>query len=158
VEQVESFKFLGVHITKLSWFKHTKTVVKRAQQSLFPLRRLKRLGMAPKILKRLYSFTIENILTGMRTAQPRPQGTTEGSANAANIPAIQNLYTRRYQRKTLKMIKDSSQPSYKLFSLLLHCKRHRSAVRGRARCGRSLMFDPAHQFILSASMWAVSNV
>jgi hypothetical protein len=31
VEQVESFKFLGVHITnKLSWSKHTKTVMKRA--------------------------------------------------------------------------------------------------------------------------------
>ena len=30
VEQVESFKFLGVHITnKQSWSKHTKTVVKR---------------------------------------------------------------------------------------------------------------------------------
>ena len=29
VKQVESFKFLGVHITnKLSWSKHTKTVVK----------------------------------------------------------------------------------------------------------------------------------
>ena len=32
VERVESFKFLVVHITnKLSWSKHTKTVVKRAQ-------------------------------------------------------------------------------------------------------------------------------
>ena len=31
VEQVESFKFLGVHITnKLTWSKHTKTVLKRA--------------------------------------------------------------------------------------------------------------------------------
>ena len=31
VEQVESFKFLGVHITnKLEWSKHTKTFVKRA--------------------------------------------------------------------------------------------------------------------------------
>jgi hypothetical protein len=30
VEQVESFKFLGVHITnKLTWSKHTKTVMKR---------------------------------------------------------------------------------------------------------------------------------
>ena len=53
VQQVESFKFLGVHITsKLSWSKHTKTVVKRAQQSLFPLRRLKRFGMSPQILKK----------------------------------------------------------------------------------------------------------
>ena len=66
VEQVESFKVLGVHITnKLSWSKHTKTVVKRARQSVFPLRRLKRFGMGPQILKRiLYSCTIESILTG----------------------------------------------------------------------------------------------
>ena len=31
VERVESFKFLGVHITNnLSWSKHNKTVMKRA--------------------------------------------------------------------------------------------------------------------------------
>ena len=31
VEQVERFKFLGVHITnKLTWSKHTKMVMKRA--------------------------------------------------------------------------------------------------------------------------------
>jgi hypothetical protein len=48
VERVESFKFLGVHITKeLSWSKHTKTVGKRARQHFSPLRRLKRFGMGP---------------------------------------------------------------------------------------------------------------
>ena len=37
VEQVESFKFLGVHINnKLEWSKHTKTGVRRARQSIFP--------------------------------------------------------------------------------------------------------------------------
>ena len=37
VEQVESFKFLGVHINnKLVRSKHTKTVMKRARQSLSP--------------------------------------------------------------------------------------------------------------------------
>ena len=52
VEQVESFKFLGVHITnKLSWSKHTKTVVKRERQHIFTLRRLKRFGIGPQILK-----------------------------------------------------------------------------------------------------------
>ena len=62
VEQVESFKFLGVHITnKLTCSKHTKTVVKRAQQNLFSLRRLKRFGMGPQIFKRFYSCTIESI-------------------------------------------------------------------------------------------------
>ena len=52
VEQVESFKFLGVHLTnKLTWSKHTKTVVKRACQNLFPLRRPKIFGMGPHSLK-----------------------------------------------------------------------------------------------------------
>ena len=37
VEQVESFKFLGVHIiNELSWSKHTKTFVKIAWQHIFP--------------------------------------------------------------------------------------------------------------------------
>ena len=56
VERVESFRYLCVHITKyLSWSKHINTVVKRARQCLFPLRRLKRFGMGPQILKKLYS-------------------------------------------------------------------------------------------------------
>jgi hypothetical protein len=51
VERVESFKFLGVHITNiLSRSKHTKAVVKRTRQHFFPLRRLKRFGMGPQIL------------------------------------------------------------------------------------------------------------
>jgi hypothetical protein len=58
VEQVESFKFLGVHITnKLTWSKHTKTAVKRARQNLFPLKRLKIFGMGPQILKRFYRYS-----------------------------------------------------------------------------------------------------
>ena len=66
VEQVESFKFFGVHIIdKLTW---SKTVVRSARQNLFPLRRLKRFGMDPQILKRFYSCTIESILTGCITA------------------------------------------------------------------------------------------
>jgi hypothetical protein len=37
-----SFKFLGIHITdKLNWSTHTDSVVKKAQQRLFNLRRLK---------------------------------------------------------------------------------------------------------------------
>jgi hypothetical protein len=68
VEWVESFKFLGVHSTKdLSWSKHTNTIMKRTQQHLFLLIRLKRFVMGPQILKRFYSCTIESILTGCIT-------------------------------------------------------------------------------------------
>ena len=75
VEHIQSSKFLGVHITnKLTWSKHTKTAMMRAQHNLFPLKRLKRFGLGPQILKRFYSCTIERILVaklpGMATAQP----------------------------------------------------------------------------------------
>jgi len=152
VEQVESFKFLGVHITnKLSWSKHTKTVVKRARQNLFPLRRLKRFGMGPQILKRFYSCTIESILTGCITAWYGNCSASDRKAlqrvvrtaqyiTGAKLPAIQDLYTRRCQRKALKIVKDPSHPSHRLFSLLPHGKRYRSA-KSRTK-GFSTVFTP----------------
>jgi hypothetical protein len=139
VEQVESFKFLGVHINnKLEWSKHTKIAVKRAQQSLFPLRKLKIFGMDPEIPKRFYSSNIESILTGCITAwygncsasdhkvRQRVVRTAQ-YITGAKLPAIQDLYTRRCQKKGLKMIKDPSNPSQRLFYLLPHGKRYRSA-------------------------------
>jgi hypothetical protein len=61
VEQVESFKFIGVHIiNKLSWSKHTKAVVKRAGQIIFPLCKQKRFGMEPQILKVLHLHHLEH--------------------------------------------------------------------------------------------------
>jgi hypothetical protein len=45
----------------------------------------------------------------------------------AKLPAIQELYTRRCRRKALKIVKDPSHPSYRLFSLLPHGKWYRSA-------------------------------
>ena len=84
VEQVESFKFLGIHITnKLEWSKHTKTVMKRAQQSLFPLMKLKRFGIGPQILKRFYSCNIESI-TDCITAR-------YGNCSASDRKALQRV-------------------------------------------------------------------
>ena len=69
MEQVESFKFLCVHITdNLKWSTHADSVVKKAQYGLFNLRRLKNFGMDPKTLKTLYRWTIESILSGCITA------------------------------------------------------------------------------------------
>ena len=46
---MESFKFLRGHITdNLKWSIHTDNVVKKEQQLLFKLRRLKKFGLAPK--------------------------------------------------------------------------------------------------------------
>jgi hypothetical protein len=45
----------------------------------------------------------------------------------SKLPAIQDLYTRRCQRKALKIVKDSSHPSHRWFSVVLHGKQYRSA-------------------------------
>jgi hypothetical protein len=120
------FKFHGVHITnKLSWSKRTKTVVKRAWQHIFPLRRLKIFGIVPQILKRFYSCTIESILTDCITSWYGYCSASDHKAlqrvvrtaqyiTGAKLSAIQDLYTRRCQRKALKMVKDSSHPSHRL--------------------------------------------
>ncbi|CDR00640.1 unnamed protein product [Oncorhynchus mykiss] len=122
VEQVESFKFLGVHITnKLEWSKHTKTVVKRARQSLFPPQETKRFDMGPEILRRFYSCTIESILTGCITAWYGNCSASDRKAlqrvvctaqyiTGAKLLAIQVLYTRRCRGRPYKWSKTPATP------------------------------------------------
>jgi hypothetical protein len=134
VLRVESFKFLGVHITKiLSWSKHTKTVLKRANNAFSPSGDRKDLHGSPDP-KTFYSCTIESILTawyGYCSASNhkalRRVVRTAQYITGAKPPAIQDLYTRRCQRKVLKIVQDSSHPSHRLFSLLQHGKRYRGA-------------------------------
>jgi hypothetical protein len=112
LEQIESFKFHGVHITNtLSWSKHTKTAVKRAGQCLFP----QRFGMGPQILKKFYSCTIESILTGYITAWYCNDSASDCKVlqrlvrtaqyiTGAKLPVIQDLCTSQCQRKALSLI------------------------------------------------------
>jgi hypothetical protein len=98
---------------------------------MFPLRKQN----ISEILKRFYSCNIESILTGCITAWYGNCSASDRKAlqrvvrtaqyiTGAKLPAIQDLYIRRCQRKALKIVKD---PSHRLFSLLPHGKRYRSA-------------------------------
>ncbi|CAI5669471.1 unnamed protein product [Oreochromis niloticus] len=130
VERVSSFRFLGVHLAEdLTWSVHINKTVKKAQQRLFFLRRLKRFGMSPRILRTFYRCAIESILTGCIT-------TWYGNSTAYNrkalqrvvrcaeriiggeLPSLQDIYRKRCLRKAGRIIKDSSHPSHKLFRLL----------------------------------------
>ena len=94
--------------------------------------------MGPQILKRFYSCNIESIFMGYITAWYGNCSASDRKAlqrvvrmalciTGAQILAIQDLSTRRCQRKALKMVKYSSHLSHRLFSLLPHGKRYRSA-------------------------------
>ncbi|KAI3375596.1 hypothetical protein L3Q82_003905 [Scortum barcoo] len=84
VERVNSFRFLGVHISEdLTWTHHTDFITKSARQRLFFLRRLRRLNMDSRILCSFYRCTIESILTGCTS----PPGTA--AAPPSTVKALQ---------------------------------------------------------------------
>lgn len=63
VECVDNIKFLSIHITSdLTWSLNTAHLVKKAQQSLFFLRKLKQAGLSSRPLANLYRATIESNL------------------------------------------------------------------------------------------------
>ncbi len=107
VERVSSFKFLGVHITEdLTWTTHTQSVVRKAHQRLFFLRRLKKFGLSSKILRQFYSCTVESILTGCITAwygncttlNRKALQTIVQTAQhiiGGELPSLQDIYTQR---------------------------------------------------------------
>ncbi len=83
---VNSFKFFSVHITEdLTWSAHTDAVLKKTHQRLlFFLRRLRKFGMSPSILRSFYTCTVESILTGCITAW-------FGNSTAGNRKALQRV-------------------------------------------------------------------
>ncbi len=154
VERVNSFKFLSVHITEdLTWSAHTDAVLKKAHQRLFFLRRLRKFGMSPRILRSFYTCTVESILTSCITAWFG--NSTAGNRRAlqrvvrtaphivgGKLPSLQDIYTRRCTRKARSIIKDSSHPSHSLLSLLPSGRRLRS-IRSRTSRLRDSFFPQA---------------
>ena len=87
VEKVESFKFLGVHIMdKLKLSTHTDSVVKKAQQRLFNLGRLKKFGLSPITLTNFYLRASCQAVSppGTATAPPTTAGLSRGWCSLHN--------------------------------------------------------------------------
>ena len=135
VESVKSTKFLGVHITDdLTWTTNTTFLVKKAQQRLHLLRRMRRANLPPSALTTFYRGAIESILTsslsvwyGSCSAADKKalQRIAEKIIRSAQ-PLIQDLYTSRCCKRTINIIKDNTHPAHKLFSPLPSGKRYRS--------------------------------
>ncbi len=168
VERVSSIKFLSVNITEdLTWTIHTRSVVRKAHQHLFFLRRLKKFGLSSKILRQFYSCTVESILTGCITAW-------YGNCTALNrkamhrivqkaqhivggeLPSLQDIYTQRCVRKARKIIRDSCHPSHELFSLLPSGRRYHS-IRTRTSRMRDSSFSQAIRLLNSRQQTTLTN-
>ncbi|KAI5623032.1 gastrula zinc finger protein XlCGF28.1-like [Silurus asotus] len=149
VERVDSFRYLGVHITQdLSWSSHTNTLVKKAWQRLYYPRRLRDFKLPSQVLKTFYTCTIESVLTGSitswfgnstmqdRQALQREVRSAERTIHT-ELPDLQDIYSTRCRTRARKIVKDLSHPNNGLFSLLRSGKRFRSLKANTERMRRS---------------------
>ncbi|KAK3513392.1 hypothetical protein QTP70_014217 [Hemibagrus guttatus] len=132
---VHSFRYLGVHITQdLSWSCHINTVVKKARQRLYHLRRLRDFRLPSKVLRNFYSCTIGSILTGNITtwfgnSTMQDRRALQRVARSAEriirtkLHDLYSIYNKRCWTKARKIVKDLSHPNNGLFSLLRSGKR-----------------------------------
>ncbi|KAI4904809.1 hypothetical protein NFI96_000064 [Prochilodus magdalenae] len=136
VERVSSFKYLGVHISDdLTWTLNTTYVLKRAQQRLYFLRRLRKFGMSHRILSNFYSCIIESILTSCITVwygsttlkdRKRLQRVVKTATKITKMaqPSLHSIYNLRVHRRAASIIKDPTHPQHGLFTLLPSGRRH----------------------------------
>jgi hypothetical protein len=138
LEHVPSFKFLDVYISDdLSWTINTSTLVKKVQQRLYFLRRLKKARLSPKILVNFYRCTVESILTNCATVWFGVYSVADWKAlqrvvktaqhiTGAQLPAIIDLKHKRCLCRVRGIIRDPSRPCHKLFALLPSGRQYRS--------------------------------
>ncbi|KAI4886435.1 hypothetical protein NFI96_011889 [Prochilodus magdalenae] len=104
VERVSSFKFLGVHLAEdLTWTTNTSHLVRKAQQRLHFLPRLRRVNLPQQLLCNFYRSTVESILTSCITVWYGSATSAEHIA-ASTLPPIQDIYDKRCLRKSSQHI------------------------------------------------------
>ncbi|TWW75377.1 putative RNA-directed DNA polymerase from transposon BS [Takifugu flavidus] len=135
---MDSFRFLGTTITRdLKWEPTISSLIKKAQQRMFFLRKLRKLKLPPRMLAQFYTAIIESILTSSITvwfagATARDRLRLQRVVRAAEkvigcrLPSIQDLYISRTRRCAGRITADPSHPGHGLFSPLPSGRRLRS--------------------------------
>ncbi|KAK3514726.1 hypothetical protein QTP70_029193, partial [Hemibagrus guttatus] len=160
VERLDSFRYLGVHITQdLSWSFHINTVVKKARQRLYHLRRLRDFRLPSKVLRNFYSCTIESILTGNittrfgnSTMQDRPalQRVVRSAERIirTKLPDLHSIYSQQCWTKPRKIVKDLSHPNIEQFNLLRDDITGCLETKVKARQMQTMQFYSLHHCVL----------
>ncbi|KAK1798628.1 hypothetical protein P4O66_006921, partial [Electrophorus voltai] len=113
----------------LTWTLNTSSIIKRAQQHLYFLRKLREAHLPSPILTTFYRGTVESILSsciitwfGNCTAFDRKTlqriVRTAEKIIGVSLPCITNTYITRCIRKATNIVKDPTHPSHELFTLL----------------------------------------
>ena len=137
VETVDDFKFLGLIISNdLKWKKNTEKNVKKAQQRLYFLRRLKKFGLKTNILVEFYRAVIESVLTFGITVWYGNLSKSEALALnrivktaskiiGADLPSLDETYSKRLLKRAKSISRDESHPAFDFFEKLPSGRRYR---------------------------------
>ncbi len=152
VERVNSFKFLGVHITSHHMVcSHRCSAEEGTSASLLPeaAEEVWNEPQNPQILLHLHCGEHPGCITawfGNSTASNRRalQRVVQTARHivGGELPSLQDIYTRWCTRKARRIIKDSSHPSHSLLSLLPSGRRFRS-IQSRTSRLRDSFFPQA---------------
>ena len=138
VDQVTSFKFLGSLVTHdMSWDLNCKTLLMKAKQRLYFLRKLKSFNVNKNILLSFYRAIVESILTASINVwydkasayhKERIDSVVRQAERIINInlPSIESIYLNRMKKKTSNILKDKFHPAFNYFKFLPSNKRMRT--------------------------------
>ncbi len=140
VERVTTFKFLGTHISQ--------DLVKKAQQRLYFLRKLRKTNLSQQLLVSFYHCSVGSILShgilmwyaGCTMAEKKALQRGINSAQkitGAQLLSLADIYSTRCIRLARSIIKDSSHPGNHLFTLLPSGRRFRSLKTRTSRLRNS---------------------
>ena len=145
VDSVKHFRFLGTTISQdLKWELNISSLIKKAQQRMFFLRRLKQFQLPKAMMVNFYTAIIESILTSSisvwcaaATANDRRRLQriihSAEKVIGCNLPALEDLYAARTLKRAKKIASDPSHPGHKLFEVLPSGRRLRSSQTKTSR-------------------------
>ena len=144
VEQVSTFKFLGTHVSNnLSWDFNCQSILSKARQRLYFLRKLKSYNVNKTILINFYRAIVESVLTTSITVwydnatykiKYKLQSIVRNAEKIidAPLPSIEQIYLSRLEATSKKVMKDRFHPAYRYFEQLPSGRRLR-AFKGNKR-------------------------
>ncbi|KAI4872504.1 hypothetical protein NFI96_028426, partial [Prochilodus magdalenae] len=138
VEVVSSYRYLGVHLSNnLTWSNNTSSLVRKAHQRLYFLRRLRRAGLGSPVLTSFYRCVVESVLCSSinvwhgscsaadRKALQRVVKAAQRSVGVS-LPTTTDIYTSRCRKRATCIMKDPTHPAHSLFVPLPSGRRLRS--------------------------------
>ena len=129
--------------SNLKWELNVDTIVKKAQQRLYFLRRLRSFGLTTQITLNFYKAVIESVLTFSITVwfgsiavkeklRLNRVVNTASKIIGRSLPSLESLYQQRLLRRAGLISQDPSHPAHDLFEPLPSSRRFRS-IKTRTR-------------------------